>query len=97
MSYGVCIRCGMCCIVAPCDFSEMDGEGDCLHLSVSDDNTTTCHSDGAKKAFVENGSGCLFQSTWMAEMYEIHMSEHRVNGRKEELKRRCHGNRDSRN
>jgi hypothetical protein len=87
MSYYACIRCGMCCIVAPCGFSGIDS-GDCSYLTVNDDNTTTCHNKNAKKTFVDNGIGCIFQKPEAHEMYEIHMDEYRVNEHKKEL-RRC--------
>jgi hypothetical protein len=86
MSYYPCIRCGMCCIVTPCTFSGVDAN--CPYLSVNADNTTTCHNEKAKKAFVDNGIGCMFQDPDFRKVYELHMDEYQVNKRKEEL-RRC--------
>ncbi len=54
MSNPSCIRCGLCCIAAPCD-------GDpCRYLFVSSDLTTTCLSKSAVKAYV--GTGCFIRS-----------------------------------
>lgn len=87
MSHHTCIRCGMCCIVSPCSFSGVDS-GNCPYLSVNTDNTTTCHNENAKEAFVDRGIGCMFQDPDFYEMYQIHMDEYQVDKHKEEL-RRC--------
>jgi len=79
-----CIRCGMCCIVAPCAFGEIGDNDACLYLTVNKDNTTTCGNKHAKTAFI--GSGCFFMKYSVKELYDMHMEMYSVNERKQEIK-----------
>ena len=63
-----CSRCGMCCIAAPCAFSEVDSNNICIYLSVNSDYTTTCNNEHAKIAFI--GSGCFFMAHTCKELYD---------------------------
>ncbi len=36
-----CKRCGLCCIITPCDIGEEDIDGSCKYL-VTDENTYSC-------------------------------------------------------
>lgn len=60
-----CIRCGLCCIAAPCSPNE---RGVCEYLSINDDLTTTCMS----KTAVENlvGIGCVIRGPRSSYAYE---------------------------
>lgn len=79
-----CSRCGMCCIVAPCAFSEVDNNDVCIYLTVNEDDTTICNNKHANVAFV--GSGCFLMKYSMKEVYNLHMEFYSVNERKQEIK-----------
>ncbi len=78
-----CIRCGMCCLAAPCLFSEVGESLACVHLAVNEDNTTTCLNEAANKEYV--GVGCIFMRPQAKEVYDLHMELYSVNERKREL------------
>jgi len=88
-NYPACIRCGMCCIAAPCVFSEPSENFHCIYFTVNEDDTTTCENMFAKKLFVDSGIGCLFQRPEAKEVYDLHIEIYNVNQVKRKLKRRC--------
>jgi len=88
MKYYPCVRCGMCCIIDACAFSDEDGS--CSYLIVNDDLTTTCNNQDAVTAYVDNGIGCYFQSPDAKEVYDLHMEIYNVTKRKQELKEAQH-------
>lgn len=79
-----CIRCGMCCIAAPCAFSKVSDNDVCIYLTVNKDDTTTCNNKHAKVAFI--GSGCFFMKYGLKEVYDMHMEFYSVDERKQEIK-----------
>ena len=82
-----CIRCGMCCLIAPCGYSEEEERygGNCPYLTLNDDNTTTCHNEDAKATFI--GSGCRFQNPGWPDIYTMHLDDYAIDKRKQTLKR----------
>lgn len=79
-----CIRCGMCCMAAPCAFSKIGESIACVYLVVNEDNTTTCVNKAANEEYV--GTGCIFMRPDAKEIYDMHMEFYHVNEKKQELK-----------
>jgi len=86
MRYPDCIRCGMCCIISPCTFSEVDDGDACPYLTINEDDTTTCSNEDAIDTFVTHGIGCLFQCENAAELYDLQLELSNVTDRKQMLK-----------
>lgn len=88
MELPTCIRCGMCCIVAPCHVEEGSNLGYCKYLTVNDDLTTTCErikvNDLARRNMV--GTGCLIRCN--EEIYNLHLEEYSVEKVKRKLLQR---------
>jgi len=76
----------MCCIVNPCAFSDSFAEDGCKYITINDDDTTTCHNEDAKAAFI--GYGCVIHSS--EEMEEIHWKTYGISVRttKDKLRKR---------
>lgn len=86
MNFPPCIRCGMCCVISPCTFSEVDDGEDCPFLTINEDDTTTCDNEDAIAAFVEDGMGCLFQRPEASVLYDLQMELYDINELKRILK-----------
>ena len=84
-----CIRCGMCCIVSPCDYSGIDG-GICPYLVVHEDLTTSCTNKEALNMFVVHGNGCFFQSKAGRPAYKLYMEVYNVTEIKKEIRRKSY-------
>jgi len=84
MSDYACIQCGMCCLVAPCDFSGVEDD-DCPYLTINDDNTTTCNNEDAKEMYI--GSGCHWQTPSWESIYSWYMEDYQIDERKQTLRR----------
>ena len=82
--YPECIRCGMCCIVAPCCFSKAYENSVCIYLLINKDDTTTCINNKARTEY--SGSGCIFMRPIMKECYNEQMEVYCINERKQEIK-----------
>lgn len=87
MEYKPCIRCGMCCIVAPCCFSGVEDGGDCPYLVINNDDTTTCTNKYAITAFVDHGVGCPLQAN-NCELYNLYLEEYNISETKQRIKRK---------
>lgn len=81
-----CIRCAMCCFVAPCAFSGVDEDegGECPYLVVNEDDTTTCTNEAAKTQYV--GKGCIFMRPEAEEIYDIHLKDYDIRRRRHDLR-----------
>jgi len=85
MGFPPCVRCGMCCIISPCTFSEMDDGDACPYLTINEDDTTTCNNEDAVAAYAGQ-NGCLFQSPNAAEIYDLQLELSNVTERKQMIK-----------
>jgi len=71
-----CIRCGVCCILAPCGAGETSDEtGLCSYLTVYEEGYTSCkHIEKYGNLFT---GGCFLRSN--KEMYELHREQAEAN------------------
>jgi len=74
-----CVRCGMCCIIAPCGVGE-EIDGVCEHLVVCEDLTTKCK---IIKTLGFIGSGCLIRSS--STLLKIHEETYDITSIKESI------------
>ncbi len=72
-----CIRCGVCCIMAPCELNA-DSSGGCSCLTIHKEGYTSC-------SYIEEngnvfGGGCFLRRSEFSEMYKFHkeLAEERV-------------------
>lgn len=82
-----CTRCGMCCMVAVCDFGEYvprGPSGECGYLWVDENDQAVCNCAEAVEAYV--GSGCNFMRDSWSDLYLLHINEYNIDARREALK-----------
>ena len=68
-----CIRCGVCCIVAPCGIAPLNSEGICSFLTIHEDGYTSCK-------YIEEhgnqfGNGCFLRSPGNEEIYKYYKDQ----------------------
>ncbi len=74
-----CIRCGMCCLIAPCGLGE-EINGVCKHLVVNEDLTTECKIINII-GFI--GSGCIIRSN--VEIFKLHEEMYDITSMKKSI------------
>lgn len=79
-----CLRCGFCCIIAPCAFSpEYETEDDCSYLYIHKDLHTSCLCAAAMREYI--GSGCIFRSIPGKKLRRIYNKHYCITERKKEM------------
>jgi len=82
-----CIQCGMCCMVAICDFGEGVPPGptnECGYLTVGEDDNAVCNCEEDVETY--GGAGCMFQRGSSTDLYLFHLNEYNIDERLHALK-----------
>ena len=71
-----CIRCGVCCIVAPCHVDILDKTGTCSDLTIHEEGYTSC--EYVKENGNIFGGGCMLRRSEEVYKYYKDMAEEKV-------------------